>query len=640
MRICTAAFQSSDEDLRTYAAFGVANLCSNPDYLALIGRQGGIPLLIHLSKSENVNTLGLGLAAMRRLANQEENWPVLISAGILDSLATAGLSQYIEIQREVAATLCSLSLSKNTQHRMEIAYKCLHALVRLASVAGSEHAAISASIEKKKKEAGVDVDSVGNSANFAPELSAHQKSLIDIARQAIGAMANLAEEVDTHEFIAKAQASRAFIALESFHSIDIQREATRAIANLLSSFRHQSTIIEEGIPGLVALSYSEDLEACYHSALSFRKLGPNMKSHSIIVYAGGFKALFKLLSIPHLLIQMQAAAALRDLAANPEFQLACAEDGGIPVLVGLLRQSDEHLIALALSSLRHLSQHPLLKHPIVQERALRPILKTIGLNVEDIQLQCAGVLANLSELLENQVIMVEESACIGLLTLAFSKNDEIQQDTARALANLASNEDVHMSLYKQGAVTALTHLIGSTLDITQKYAAMGLRFLAADPQVRILMVENKQIEVFLQCAQPENSLEYRRTAAAAFASFTLHEKNKTLLIQANAVPAILTLLIQDDLAIQRDAAFALANLSDAPELQADLVREGTLVIIKDMSLKSTDVRVQRDLARCYANLAQTEDVRQQILQSHSLPAILNLAKSLDSASQRYATLTL
>jgi hypothetical protein len=36
-----------------------------------------------------------------------------------------------------------------------------------------------------------------------------------------------------------------------FQAIDIFREASRTIANLLSSFEHQATIIEEGIPGLV-----------------------------------------------------------------------------------------------------------------------------------------------------------------------------------------------------------------------------------------------------------------------------------------------------------------------------------------------------------------------------------------------------
>ena len=49
------------------------------------------------------------------------------------------------------------------------------------------------------------------------------------------------------------------------------------------------------LSGLVLLAYSTDEECSYHAALSFRKLAPNLKSHPIIVYAGGFKALFHLM---------------------------------------------------------------------------------------------------------------------------------------------------------------------------------------------------------------------------------------------------------------------------------------------------------------------------------------------------------
>ncbi|KAJ1442020.1 hypothetical protein B484DRAFT_390398, partial [Ochromonadaceae sp. CCMP2298] len=85
------------------------------------------------------------------------------------------------------------------------------------------------------------------------------------------------------------------------------------------------------------------------------------------------------------------------------------------------------------------------------------------------------LLANLSELPENHVTMVEESAVVGLVQLAFSRNDEVQQDASRALANLASCEE--------GALTSLIKLTESKTDITQRYAAMGMRFLASDPQV-------------------------------------------------------------------------------------------------------------------------------------------------------------
>ena len=60
-------------------------------------------------------------------ANSDDNWPRLIQAGILDSLASAGFSTELEITREVAGAVCCLSLSE--PHRVEIAYKCIEVVV-------------------------------------------------------------------------------------------------------------------------------------------------------------------------------------------------------------------------------------------------------------------------------------------------------------------------------------------------------------------------------------------------------------------------------------------------------------------------------------------------------------------------------
>ena len=232
----------------------------------------------------------LGTAALRRLANVETNWPRLVQAGLLDSLASSGLNEEKEILLETAAAICAISPSE--PHRVEIAYKCIKAIVKLCS---------------------------------------HYD--LEVARQAVGALANLAEDVDTHEYIARAEGGKCLVALEGHDSLDIQREATRGIANLLSSFRHQATIIDHGIPGLVHLSESVDDECCYHAALSFRKLTPNLKSHPPLVYSGAFKALFRLMELPNLNTQRQASSAVRDLCANPENKLKCADDGGIEALI-------------------------------------------------------------------------------------------------------------------------------------------------------------------------------------------------------------------------------------------------------------------------------------------------------------------
>ena len=182
------------------------------------------------------------------------------------------------MREQVAACLCNLSLSE--QDRVAVATRCVPALVALS-----------------------------------------QGGDLEAARQAIGTLANLAEEIDTHELIAKAGGGRAMTGLMEHDSLDIFREASRAISNLLTSFEHQAVIIEQGLPGLNALAQSTDAECQYHAALSFRKLSPNLASHRGMCHDGGLKALFHLLKAKDFKTRRQAATALRDLCAHADHKL-------------------------------------------------------------------------------------------------------------------------------------------------------------------------------------------------------------------------------------------------------------------------------------------------------------------------------
>ena len=98
----------------------------------------------------------LALAALRRLATFAENRARLVRAGALPPLASAGLSGEVEIQREVAACLCNISLDEEV--RVDTAQVCMGAVVHLA-----------------------------------------QSGDLEAARQAVGALANLAEDIETHK---------------------------------------------------------------------------------------------------------------------------------------------------------------------------------------------------------------------------------------------------------------------------------------------------------------------------------------------------------------------------------------------------------------------------------------------------------
>lgn len=204
----------------------------------------------------------------------------------------------------MAACLCNLSLSE--QDRVAVATRCVPALVALS-----------------------------------------QGGDLEAARQAIGTLANLAEEIDTHELIAKAGGGRAMTGLMKHDSLDIFREASRAISNLLASFEHQAVIIEQGLPGLNALARSTDTECQYHAALSFRKLSPNLASHRGMCHDGGLKALFHLLKAKDFKTRRQAATALRDLCAHADHKLKVGRSYASPSFSLCTTKRDSPAVAYA-----------------------------------------------------------------------------------------------------------------------------------------------------------------------------------------------------------------------------------------------------------------------------------------------------
>jgi hypothetical protein len=75
------------------------------------------------------------------------------------------------------------------------------------------------------------------------------------------------------------------------------------------------------------------------------------------------------------------------------------------------------------------------------------------------------------------------------------------------------------------------------------------------------------------------------------------------------------------------------------EFQNDVVREGGIEVLVKSGL-SDDARVQRDTASAFSALTLPEHLKRHIVDKDSLPTLFALARSLDVASQRYATLSI
>lgn len=108
---------------------------------------------------------------------------------------------------------------------------------------------------------------------------------VETARCALGAIANLAEDVEgTHQRIVfKADAVGPIAKLLRHKHLSVAREATRAMSNLLlSEFTHEVFIEEHGLLALFLTSRSTDNECQYNAATIYRRLAQNPDTHERI----------------------------------------------------------------------------------------------------------------------------------------------------------------------------------------------------------------------------------------------------------------------------------------------------------------------------------------------------------------------
>ena len=142
---------------------------------------------------------------------------------------------------------------------------------------------------------------IAQSDVLTPLVSLAQSPDIEVSRQACGALANIAEDVEAHPNMVYEQSMHFLVFLMRSRHLDVHREATRAVANLLSSRENHAVFLEEdGLKSLFRIAKSLDSECEYHAALCFRKLSPNVETHRGIIGNGGLQpvSIFKRIIFP------------------------------------------------------------------------------------------------------------------------------------------------------------------------------------------------------------------------------------------------------------------------------------------------------------------------------------------------------
>ena len=187
-----------------------------------------------------------------------ENRLSIVQVGGLLPLGSAAQVMDLEIQREVAACLCHVSLSDENKVPIVI------------------------------------------SNAIKPMLMLCQSADVEVARLACGAAANIAEDPMTHRpLVYKVNAMHTLCYLMRSKHMSVHREASRAVSNLLSTTATHSVFLDEdGLRSLFSVARSQDNECQYNAALCFRKLSPNLGNHDAIISKGGLPVSYTHLTLP------------------------------------------------------------------------------------------------------------------------------------------------------------------------------------------------------------------------------------------------------------------------------------------------------------------------------------------------------
>ncbi len=619
-----ASTSSIEGDETLYITFGIANLASNDEMLSKLGLCKVMKQLLNLLKSKYIHAHCLALAAIRRLATRRKHRDILFDDGVINCLIGIVQTAPPEIQREVACCFCNISL---TNHRICMARLAMSDLTVLA-----------------------------------------ESDDINTVQFSLGAMGNLAENVISHSYMKNVSVLDVVIASLDHKDVGIKREAARAISNLLRTTEIHAYIIRRGLHSILLLSTQNCQECRYLTALIFHKLSATVESHGTLINDGLLNIL-SLAKVGDCKTRMNALAALRNLSASDKGKISFFNLGLPAAIVELVNEGEHEIRLFSVAILRQLSLSERISDDFFCSGMMQAILQCISRENEDLRCQVAGLFANLSEYVKCKSTMISNGIVHAIETiLSKEEHDNIWQvslatfywispnvfgtlinhdftnankDCSRTLANLSTNEEVQHEVFRQGGLQILSKLSKSKNDVCQRYVAIAMRFLSSSIEVQFSLLKGSH-DAYLpfRDLSARNPIEFHRAAAAAFASMSLNDSGMLLILMKSLVSPILELCTHEDVCVQRDAVFCIANFARSQVLGKFVAREGGVASIKATAATATSVDVLREAARALSSFS-VDIATKEIMISIEIPIILwKLARSSDSETQRFTALAI
>jgi len=326
-------------------------------------------------------------------------------------------------------------------------------------------------------------------------------------------------------------------------------------------------------------------------------------------------------------------------AGNVVNQIAIAEEQGIPPLVDLLKnQAVAGPHANATRALWHLSALPENQLTVAREGALPPLVGQLQSELPSTQEWAAAAMQSLSQdCISNCLSLVKVGAIDPLVQLLGSESADTQLYTQGALLNISlPNKETRAAVVKP-----LVGLLEVRNATAQMKAAESLAMLASrSAENRTVIAQAGAIPALITLlGDGRNVGKSQIRAAATICDLARVSENKQAIVNAGGVQPLVTMLTSSSVEAQTRASGALWHLSSSTSAQGLIANASGIELLVGL-LTSERVAAANNAACALYHLATNNINKEALVKAGGIVPLVNLLNRTQSSEAQDAVVAL
>lgn len=463
-------------------------------------------------------------------------------------------------------------------------------------------------------------------------------------REVAFGLADLSTDPGGHEqLVTKGAIATLLHLIIATQDAEAQQIAALAVANTASSTSICRDIadLDGVVVGLVRYIGNErgDSIGRQYCALALGNLLVAPSTHELVVDVGGIGALLTMLKNCCDSGEFSAARyptlAISHIASNPKYHWHIMIGGALEHIVALACCDDSDTQRQALAAVRGLcttaeNRVKFCKHGILDPLVLMSRSKDI-----DIIREVSSAL-NVISLEEENKEDVSNRAMSTLISLLVSGDNYVERNSCCAIASLVEVKDIHTRFFEELGLAPLIALCSSPYDRCRLEALRGVANLSYNPELIVDLIQQNALKPLLQSVEQDG--DDGHFAALAIANFSTQSSSLIKLVQAGAIPHIVSLVSgpSNNLAGRRYGAMVLANMTTCKDFHSIILNDKGPEALFALGTSCGDVESKRFVSTALANLCLNAATHDRIVATGGLQPAIVLVHDNDRTVHRMA----